>query len=320
MFNRRMMKAMILPLVAVFALAGCEDGETTGSQQTSLTLLLTDDVGDFEQAWVRIDRIELTGSNEGGHLVLRDEAWEGELLELHNQVATLVEDVVIPEGTYSQVRFIISEGCIEVVSAEDGSGEPTETMVYASSASFDECGSPDGSLQMPSFAQTGIKVNLPGGSMETSGGQKVVLLDFDVAESFGQQAGASGMWVMHPVIHASDFSLSGGIDVLVELEDGVELPAETTLEDFQVELKDEGGDPVGTALDLSSDGEAVFQYRAAGDYTVHLVPPADLTVTTDPADAADSEVGVEVSVVSDQFADVVITILSAEEAGEDEEV
>lgn len=58
----------------------------------------------------------------------------------------------------------------------------------------------DGVLQTPSFDQSGLKVNLPQGELELEGESTTWLVDFDVAESFGQEAGGSGQWVMNPVI------------------------------------------------------------------------------------------------------------------------
>ena len=52
----------------------------------------------------------------------------------------------------------------------------------------------------PSYAESGLKVVLNGDALEVVGAQKVLLVDFDVEQSFGHQAGQSGQWVMHPVL------------------------------------------------------------------------------------------------------------------------
>ena len=54
--------------------------------------------------------------------------------------------------------------------------------------------------QAPGGAQTGLKVNLPQDDLALEGESTTWLVDFDVAESFGQEAGGSGQWVMSPVI------------------------------------------------------------------------------------------------------------------------
>jgi hypothetical protein len=62
-------------------------------------------------------------------------------------------------------------------------------------------------------------------AVRLEGDSEVVLVDFDVAQSFGREAGRSGRWVMRPVIHASDFSTASVIRGTVALGEGVTLPA-----------------------------------------------------------------------------------------------
>lgn len=89
---------------------------------------------------------------------------------------------------------MISGACILV------EGE-TENTVYTTSSEFD-CpaeGDATGSLITPSLDASGLKVNFT--EPLVLEGETTLLVDFDVAESFGQQAGQSGNWVMHPVIN-----------------------------------------------------------------------------------------------------------------------
>ncbi|MDT8368914.1 MAG: DUF4382 domain-containing protein [Longimicrobiales bacterium] len=247
-------------VLAAILPAACDDNDSTGvNGPGSMTLLLTDAPGDFQEARVTIERVELVGGSEeegeegedGGVEVLRDEPFTTDLLTLSNDVATLLEDVSVPSGTYSQLRFIIPEACIVV------EGENESTEVFAS-AGFDACGPADGSLQLPSFAQTGIKVNLPGGSIEVEGDQTILLLDFDVSESFGQEAGASGRWVMTPVIKAEEIEFAGSITVELTLADSVDLTGlgNETLGDFQAVLDTEPDSPLAFTDD---DADGVFE-------------------------------------------------------------
>ncbi len=282
-------------IVALFG-AACESNPT-GDETGSVSLLITDAPGDFTRAIVTIERIELRRAgdedddsvSDGNRIVLRDEAWTGDLLELSNDVAEIASEVAVPAGTYSQLRFIISGGCIEV-ETEDG------TEVYASDG-YDACGTADSELHMPSFGSSGLKVNLPAG-FEVSGAQRIVLIDFDVAESFGHQAGNSGRWVMHPVIRATDVTLSARLDVAVVLADSVDLPGELTVDNFEVQLGDEP--PVAVV-----NGVASFEYLIPGDYSVDLVEPEGVTITTDPT----LPLGVDVD--SGEDADVSVTITAA---------
>lgn len=56
-----------------------------------------------------------------------------------------------------------------------------------------------GLLIMPSFNASGLKVNFPG-SLTLGEGETTLLVDFDVAQSFGKEAGQSGKWEVRPVI------------------------------------------------------------------------------------------------------------------------
>ncbi len=150
-----------------------------------------------------IDRIYLQPSedSDAGRIVLLEDDVTTDLLTLADSLHSLIQGASIPEGSYTQLRFVISGAYLEV----EGTGATNE--IYASSPTY--AGLPagavvTGSLQMPSFAQTGIKVTLPGDAV-TIGDDEIVTLvvDFDVSQSFGKAAGASGMWVMTPVLHGS---------------------------------------------------------------------------------------------------------------------
>lgn len=272
--SRRFMS--LLALTTTLSFAACDDSTVVGEPGT-FSLLLTDEAGDFTQAVVTIERIELVGDEEGA-TVLMDEPFTTDLLTLSNDIATLVEDVTVPPGVYGQLRLVIPEACIGV-EQEDAS-----VLVYASDG-FDACGPADGSLQLPSFDTSGLKVALPDAPVEVSGDAHILLLDFDVSQSFGQQAGMSGQWVMHPVIHADDLSLSGGIEVELTLAEGVDLePLAATLADFTAQLNDE--EPVAFA-DEDEDGvfTATFLYVLPGDHdvTIGLVDGVAFDFTLDPA-------------------------------------
>ena len=290
-----------LAFVAALGLGACDDNPTGGDEAGSMTLLLTDAPGDFARAIVTIERIELLrndeaendsteGDNDGNRIVLRDVAWTGDLLELANDVDEIVSEITVPGGSYSQLRFIISGGCIEV------EGEDGETSVYASD-DYMECGAADGDLQMPSFRSSGLKVNLPSG-FDFDGDHRIVLVDFDVSESFGHQAGNSGKWVMHPVIRATEVVMSGNLDVSLIVADSVELPRTLTADSFMIQLDDEPAIAV-------VDGVASFGFLLPGTYSVDVVMPDSVTVTTDPTLPLSIEVG------SADDADATITITSA---------
>lgn len=260
--------AGLLALALALPFAACDDGTRVAAPGT-LSLMLTDELGDFTQARVTISRIELVGNaegeGEGGPQVLRDTPFTTDLLTLSNDIASLVEGETVPGGTYSQLRFIIPEACIGVEQADESE------LVYAS-GDFDECGPKDGELHLPSFDSSGLKVKLPGGSLEVDGDAHVLLLDFDVSQSFGQEAGGSGRWVMHPVIKADDIGLSAGIVIELTAADTVDLDAVgSSLAAFQASLSSET-EPVAFT-DPEDDGvfTASFGFlMPADDYEVSV--------------------------------------------------
>ena len=181
---------------ALLALASCSDS-TSPAKRVNLSVLLTDAPGDVHSAVVTISSVYLQGG-PGGRTVLVDSLFTTDLLTLANTTADLVKDVSVPAGSYGELRIVIDGGYIEV------EGEGGSTSIYASSPGYEglpDDATPDGTLVMPSLAQSGLKVKFPGDARIVLDGEEAVLLvDFDVSESFGRQAGASGSWVMHPVI------------------------------------------------------------------------------------------------------------------------
>lgn len=271
-----------LLLFVALAVAGCDSTDT--SDDARLRVLLTDAPGDFERAVVTIDRIYLQrqGSDddpEGSRVILRDDPVTVDLLTLQNEVLDLVEDEIVPEGTYRQLRLVISGGFIEV-EEEDGS-----SSIYASSDAYaaEHGVTATGRLQMPSYSTSGLKINLPNEVAEIEGDENIVLIDFNVAESFGRQAGNSGMWVMHPVVHATDLAFTGRAHVSLSLDEGVTLPVGVTLADFSAELDKDGDVLTVPFADEDDDGvyTAEIRYLFPALYPVTLAVPEGLAVETD---------------------------------------
>jgi hypothetical protein len=185
--------AVLLAIAA--SLAGCEGQGPSGT--TSLSVRLKDAPGDVQVAMVTISEVDLVGS--GGVQVLSQAPTTVDLLTLAASATTLVQGVEVPSGTYSQLRFKITGACIAV---DDGNGGST---IYATTG-YDGtlCGTGETqNLQAPSFAQSGLKVTMPGDALQLTGPEKILLVDFDVAQSFGHEA--SG-WVMHPVVTGGELT------------------------------------------------------------------------------------------------------------------
>lgn len=184
-------------LALVLTVAACDSA--TGPRTGMVSLYLTDAPGDVQAAVVTIEEIYLTGGGDStDRVVLRDIPFTTDLLTLVDSTHLLIDEAEIPADTYGQLRFVISGAYLQV------EGEAGESLIYASSPTY--AGLPagavvTGSLQMPSLAQSGLKVNLPGDALVVAAdGSVSLVVDFDVAQSFGKRAGTSGQWVMSPVI------------------------------------------------------------------------------------------------------------------------
>jgi hypothetical protein len=268
------------PWLAILAfalpMAACDTG--TEMRSGSVSILLTDAPGEVTEAWVTITDIYLQGGGgeedpPRGRVYLMEGGEEThELLSLANTVAELVTDVEVPAGTYGQLRVVISGGCL--VTADGG--------VFTSSAAYTECGPRTGTLMMPSFAQSGAKVRLNG--LTVSGGQNIVLLDFDVSQSFGRAAGQSGNWVMTPVIHAAEVGLTTGVTASLSAGD-VTLPEGVTLADFSATLTPDVGDASEVKFTESNGTfRAEFRFLIAenGPFGVTLNAPEGWSVGVSP--------------------------------------
>ena len=286
----RTLRTLACGLIALSALGACSD--STGVGPGKISILLTDAPGDVKAAVVTISEIYLQGSDR---VVLRDEPVTIDLLTLANSTALLVDEATVPAGTYSQLRFVITDAYIEV---ENGDGT---TNIYASSPSYS--GLPSGArvageLQMPSLAQSGLKVDLPGGAVRIEGDQRILLVDFDVAQSFGHLAGGSGRWVMHPVVHATDFVATGTLTATLRPAQGVTLPTVNnhlvTLGEFKAALSNSAGSREELPMtDANGDGvyEAIFRFLVPGAYSLDLVAPSTINFVTTPARPLAVQVG-----------------------------
>ncbi len=186
----------LCPLVAVAMLGGavaCDSNNDPGDS-TQVRVLLTDAPGEIQAAVVTISEVYLQGGEEG-RVTLRDDEFTTDLLTLANDTEILVDGTDVPSDVYGQLRFVITGAYIEVDNGDETSS------IYATSEDY--AGLPAGAtvagvLQTPSFDESGLKVNLPQEELTLDGGTTTWLVDFDVTQSFGQEAG--DQWVMHPVI------------------------------------------------------------------------------------------------------------------------
>lgn len=212
---------LALPLLATLAMAACGgDAGTAGDGNARLSIRLTDAPGDLAEAWVKIDRVYLQGSGDGDagrtDLLTAATDWVDLLTLSGGRTAELVDGAVVPAGRYSELRFVVCEAYVVT----------REGDVYASrDAELPGGVQADGQLHMPSACSSGFKVKFPADSAVNLDAESTILtVDFDVSQSFGHQAGNSGRWIMHPVMHASTVGFAGGIGGTVSVAQGVALP------------------------------------------------------------------------------------------------
>jgi hypothetical protein len=213
---------MVLPLLVALAIAACDGGGTGANGDARVSIRLTDAPGDLREAWVKIDRIYLMGgeadSANGGRvdLLSAGTGWVDLLTLSGGRTAELVNGAVVPAGTYSELRLVV---CEAYVVADNGD-------VYATADAELPAGvTADGTLQIPSGCSSGIKVKFQGDDpVQLESESTIMTVDFDVSQSFGHQAGNSGRWIMHPVVHATSVGFAGGIAGTVGVAQGVTLP------------------------------------------------------------------------------------------------
>jgi hypothetical protein len=267
-------------LVAVAALgfAACESDSAGPTGNTRVLVHLTDAPGDVLEAVITIDEINLQGG-DNGRVTLTGTPQTVDLVQLNN-TTVIVADEEVAAGTYDDLRFVISGGYVKIETA-------TGSEIFASSPDY--AGLPAGAvvtgdLQMPSFGSSGLKVQFDG-PVEIAGTETALVVDFDVAQSFGHAAGQSNKWVMHPVVKGATLAEAGSVNATLVLGTGVTLPNigsdAVTLANFKAKLD---GEEVAFT-DANTDGtfEAVFQNVIPGSYSLTIVGPTGMTVTVTPA-------------------------------------
>ena len=305
--------ATLILAASLVATACTDDGsEVTGPESLAsvpgLTLLLTDAPGDFLSAVVTISEIYFQG--EGGRIELLDEPVTTDLLDLRNAYATIVQGADVPPGSYTQLRAVITGAYIEVEAAGG-------SRIFASSRDYAglPAGAPvDGDLHMPSWGSSGLKIGMPGGRLEVGEGQTIVLIDFNVEDSFGHEAGRSGRWIMSPRLTATNVTFGGFVRARLQLASGVTLPnvggQPVTLAAATAELTSATGGATQQIhlTDADADGvfEALFPGLAPGDYLLDFTAPAGLVLTYAPSPPR------ALTVLSNQTTTETVTVTSAQ--------
>ncbi|HEX2190016.1 MAG TPA: DUF4382 domain-containing protein [Longimicrobiaceae bacterium] len=274
-------RSTVLPLLAGALLLGACEGSTGSLEpgEARLTVQLTDAPGDLAEAQVKISRIVLQGAEGGDSTSARQEfavdagGWI-DLLDLAGgKLQELVGGAAVQPGTYSQLRLVIDDAYVVT----------TDDRVFATTGAELPAGiTADGELKCPSCSQSGFKVKFPGGIQVQDATTLVV--DFDVNQSFGHEAGKSGKYVLKPVLIGArkpGGTPLGSISGTVALAQGVTVPAcggAATLDLTRFV-------PTATAGATVKTGSA----QAGGAYVIGSVPAGSYTLGVDPVGFANGD-------------------------------
>lgn len=276
---RSLVPALLLSILAV----GCydepvgvdDDGEQVlGDTGTSITILLTDAPADFiGAAEVDIGRVELIPADESeAPVVLTEDGTDGfvNLLDFQGDATTSIAEADIEPGTFAQLRLIVEAARVELIEGFQFRDGSTEKALF-----------------VPSGAQTGIKLNLHNaeddGPLEIVPGETVLVLDFDVSQSFvllgnpETPAGVHGV-IFTPAIRVTGMDVAASISgTLTTEEEGLSVDGLTVV----AEPVDGGDVPghqteTGTAL-TAEDGTYTIFFLVPGTYDVTVDLPTGLT-------------------------------------------
>jgi len=245
-------------------LAACDD---SSDGTATLDVLLTDAAGDVAAVWVDVSQIYLQGA--GGRTdLLTTSMGLVELTSLAGTTLELVHGVTLTPGSYGQLRFVVDGAVLETLEGD--------VYTYGGAEHPDEL-EPTGDLTCPSCGASGLKVLLGPAGLMIEEGDNILILDFDVARSFGRMAGASEQWGMHPVINGT--RVEGGVPASlvgsVVLDAGVSIPAcggePRDVTDFvplaaAQNLTDDEGAPLTWSGVVAGDGSFVIGFLPADDY------------------------------------------------------
>jgi Domain of unknown function (DUF4382) len=239
-----------------------------------------------------------------------------DITQLAGRTLDLASDVEIGAANYGQLRFVVTGAVLET---EEGG-------VYTFNATPPDGATPTGSLTCPSCTQTGLKVLLPGDVANLEAGAHLLVLDFDVSQSFGHPTGRPTAWVMDPVIRGAELGFTGLVSGTVDVErdtDGnplVTIPEcpTGTVRDLTAfvpqavahTLTDGAGDALTVTTQVAADGSFSFPYLAPDGYDLGYSANVDFGGSTLTFDATAAPGTVDVTSGSESHVDYTITSAS----------
>lgn len=219
---------------------GCNENDDSSSSGTSNVIVrLSDAPGDYKEVNLEVKDVLIKNSSstdDQGWVSIGKNPGVYNLLDLTGGVTVLIADNTIASGYLGQIRLLLGEN--NTVVLKDGTTH---------------------SLKTPSAQQSGLKLQVN----QTLLADKTYefLLDFDVEHSIVVQAGASGIYNLHPVIRVSTNETSGSIKGTIS----------PPLVGYQVLASVQVGT---TTVSAYANDAGVFQLDGlpVGIYTVTLTP------------------------------------------------
>jgi hypothetical protein len=175
---------LCLALLWASAIFSCQKGDEAEGM-ARVRVFLTDSPADYEEVNIDVREVLVNLADDEQGWIKLDDARPGvyNLLELTGGIDTLLAEADLPSGKITQIRLLLgNDNTVKV----DGVKRKLAT---------------------PSAQQSGLKINL---RMRLEAGLTYkILLDFDAARSV-VRAGASGMYLLKPVIRAAAESDEAG--------------------------------------------------------------------------------------------------------------
>ncbi len=309
MRTQRLMAFSLATALFSVGLLGCDSDPASPAGNATVRVLLTDAATKYiGSAWVDIGAVQILPSGDGSPITLSEDGTDGEvnLMELRGATTAFLAEGVVEPGTYHQLRLMVESARVVLA------GEGEDQYRFSN-------GESEMPLKVPSGAQTGIKLNLKPaedgepadgeegsddeGGVEIVPGETVLVLDFDVGQSFviqGNPETPAGIKGMHfkPTLRVVVMDGAGSISGTVSTSTGVSVEgltvtavpeADTYFGDYQTQ----------TASGVTnSEGKYTIHFVVPGNYTVSLTPPE--TYVASPASIA-VEVGPAADVVGVDF-------------------
>ncbi len=179
------LRGAALSAVLLAAASGCGSSGADGTGKISVHLM--DAPGDYQEVNVDVQEVQLNGPNGWETIGTPDRVIN--LLDFTNGfTTTLVNEFGIEAGHYTQLRLVLGSRNTVLLEGE-AEARP---------------------LKVPSGMQSGIKLNV---NFDVEPGTtKDVFIDFDAHRSvFVHQAGASGQYILRPVVFCYDKLVTGSI-------------------------------------------------------------------------------------------------------------